>query len=1353
MAPESAAYHVGFALKIQSQPDVAVMKVALQRLIDRHAMLRTTFSLEDGELTQTTAGAADVCFKVVDVTKLSSQEIDATVRDAYRDPFDLQNGPLFRAHLFEQGNEESILLITVHHIVYDGWSLWLNLEELGSMYCAELKGLSPMLPSPRPLYADYVKGEQNLLEQEDFDSHWKYWNSKLNDSSTPLDIPTDKPRPKIQRYHGASCDFRIPEVLTQRITSLARENNVTAFIVLLTAFQILLNRYSRQEEITVGVPVIGHNRPDYPNTVGYFVNQVPVRVNMSNNSRFTSFLEATKETFFEALEHQSIPFPLLVERLCSNRDPSFSPLVQASFVYQKSQADNLISRLFDFAGSDQTIDWAGMPVQLYPLHQQEGQFDIQFELIEAGKGMYGIVKYDSTIFSEDTAKRMQEHYLQLLTKIVDNPDRGIRDYPLLSHEERKRFTQSSGPVTSQVSSLTELFRDAVAMNPEAIAVHSAGRNISYAELDRRSNQLARYLIQCGVGPECTVGVYLPRSSDVVISIVAIVKAGGVYVPIDPDSPADRVKYILQDASVNLIVTNEQLSVDGAGGDNDVIALDALSDVIDAMSCKAITTHPSQKNTAYVIYTSGSTGRPKGVMVTHANVARLFFATENRFKFSSRDVWTLFHSIAFDFSVWELWGALLYGGRLVVVPYDTSRSPDDFYKLLCEQKVTILNQTPSAFRQLIAAEERIGMSENLALRKVIFGGEALDPSSLASWFRRHGDKEPQLVNMYGITETTVHVTYRPMTAEDAESSSSNIGKPISDLDVYVLDENLEPVPVGVSGEMFVGGAGVANGYLDRPELTEQRFIPNHFSRICGDRLYRTGDLARWLHNGDLEYLGRIDSQVKIRGFRIELGEIQSQLSKHESVVDAAVSTRKFDEDDVRLVAWIVPQNADQFDVATLLADLGAFLPSYMLPSHIVPMDLLPLTDNGKLDLANLPDPRDESSDIQTQHSPPVTSIEIKLVEIWKNVLGLGSMGIRDDFFSVGGHSLLAIRIMSAIETEFNVKLPVSTLFQYSTIEQLSKAVEGYSEKETSTLVPMRESGANPPFFCVAGGGGNVAYFGDLVNRLNSEQPFLALQAPGIDGSCDPLLRVEDIANVHIDSIRAVQPEGPYQLGGHCFGAHVAFEMARQLTDAGEKVESIIVIDAPAPLRPAPDLSHLDEHVWLQKIGQALEEASGRLLHIDDVKLQNLDTEDQHQYFYERMVESELLESSASPDQARAFVDVFKANTQAQYVPKVCLDIPLYLIRAADWHEDYDYSDAFKGDGNEAESNLGWGNLTHKKVHVSTVPGNHLTMLGRDNVVYLAQKLESCLTGKLPQEEALSNSSASISTTLNLEKSQC
>ncbi|HEU0079304.1 MAG TPA: amino acid adenylation domain-containing protein, partial [Longimicrobiaceae bacterium] len=828
--------------------------------------------------------------------------------------------------------------------------------------------------------------------------------------------------------------------------------------------------------------------------------------------------------------------------------------------------------------------------------------------------------------------------------------------------------------------------------------------------EARSNRLARWLRARGVGPEVPVGLCLERSLEMVVAILGVLGAGGAYVPLDPAYPPDRLAFLLEDSGVGIVLTQTALAARVRGGRAEVVALDAERERIAAHDDTPLPEAAAAESLAYVIYTSGSTGRPKGVQVTHASVVRLFTATEPWFGFGERDVWTLFHSYAFDFSVWEIWGALLYGGRLVVVPYLTSRSPDEFLRLLAEEEVTVLSQTPSAFRQLVAAEEPAGAAE-LALRLVVFGGEALEPGTLRPWVERHGDERPRLVNMYGITETTVHVTYRPVTRRDVESgSTSPIGVPIPDLGVYVLDAGGGPAPVGVPGEMYVAGAGVARGYLGRPERTAQRFVPDAYGGVPGARLYRSGDRARWLSGGELEYLGRLDEQVKIRGFRIELGEVEAALRAHPGVGDCVVVAREDAPGERRLVGYVVgAEGADAPGADALRAHLRERLPEHMVPSALVPLARIPLTSNGKTDRRALPAPDPAAGG---DYVAPRDPAEEALAAIFAGVLGAERVGVHDDFFELGGHSLLAVRLLSRIRQETGANVPLHALFEGGTVEKLARIVAGREgERVRSPLVAIRETGSSRPLFCVHAVDGHVLSYALLAAALDADRPLYGLQAAGVDGG-DPLESVEEMAAAYVAALRTVQPAGPYALCGWSMGGVVAFEAARRLRAAGEEVGALILLDPPRAVR-APDAG--DEADFLEEtlrdlLGGSLPES------LSAAHFRSLPPGERIASLHAEAVRAGALPPDLDPGRLRDLLRVRRANLRAlrSYIP-AAYDGRALLLEAGE-------RPAPDGEGLRP---LPWQSLCGGELEVRRVPGNHFSMVREPHVRRVAERIEAWL----------------------------
>ena len=926
LEPGSPFYNLPVELQIEGPLALDALRRALQEIVHRHEVLRTTFPAVHGEPVQHVhPSGQEHALPVIDLSALAPPEREAEARHLAageaRRPFDLAKGPLLRTTLLRLDERRHALVMNMHHIISDGWSLGLLMREMIALYESFVGGHAVALPALPVQYADYAVWQRQRFTGALLERQLDYWRRQLADVPV-LDFPTDRPRPPVPTFHGARVPVTLSRPLVDRLHALASTEGVTTFMLLLAAHQVLLHRHTRQDDIVVGIPVSERTRTELEGSIGLFVNTLAVRTDLGGSPTFRAFLGRVREATLNAFAHQDLPFDKLVEELSPTRDTSRSPLFQTVLAMQNTPATEV--RVGDTLFSPGAIE-SGV-----------AKFDLTLQIEESAHGITGHLEYNTDLFETTTAERIARRLQTLLEGIAANPDLRIGDLPLLPPEERRLLEAWNAPREEflHAACLHELVAMQAMRRPETVAAICEDARLTYGALNTRANQLAHHLRELtgSFTSELRIGVCLERSLDLVVTLLAILKAGGAYVPLDPTYPPERLALMLNDTRAPVVVTHAavaraqpgmlgQLSSLAPGAR--IVDLDAEGAHVAARPCTDPAPPSLPDMPAYVIYTSGSTGTPKGVVVSHRNVVRLFAATQAWFQFGEGDVWSMFHSYAFDFSVWELWGALCHGGSVVVVPREVARSPEAFYELLCAQQVTVLDQTPAAFHALMHVATGAGATGKLALRLVIFGGEKLDFQSLRPWLERYGDEHPRLVNMYGITETTVHVTYRPVTMADlaetrgsrpgpmlATMPGSMIGGAIPDLQLLVLDPaTLQPVPVGVPGELHVGGAGLAHGYLGRPTLTAERFIPNPFSARPGARLYRTGDLARYLPGGDLEYLGRIDRQVKVRGHRIELGEIEAALSRCPGVAQAAVSLREDQPGDSQLVAYLVGPTAE------------------------------------------------------------------------------------------------------------------------------------------------------------------------------------------------------------------------------------------------------------------------------------------------------------------------------------------------------------------------------------------------------------------------------------------------------------
>ncbi|MCR8842179.1 amino acid adenylation domain-containing protein [Paenibacillus sp. SC116] len=1177
----SPTYNIPLVARLSGEIHLDALQAAVMDVVARHEVLRTVFPDEMGASRQLIWDAEQASPTLI-VTEIGEADLSERLNKAVRYSFDLATETSMRVELFKLNETEHVLLLLLHHIAGDGWSLTPMTRDLSVAYAARCEGKAPILPQLPVQYADYAIWQEELLGSSG-DEHsliarqLDYWTNELRYLSEQLELPTDYPRPNVASYQGDTISFHMDRTLHRQLNELARSNRATLFMVLQSALAALFTNLGAGSDIPIGSPISGRNDDGVDNLVGFFINTLVFRIDASGDPQFDELLKRVREMSLAAFEHQDVPFERLVEALNPSRSRSRHPLFQVMLVLQNTP--------------DAVLKLPGVQASLQLQSVGTAKFDLTFELTErrdahgAPDGVDGLLEFSTDLFKRSTVEAMTERFMRVLQSAVSEPSKHISKLDILTKQEREDLLQQwSTPIPlSEQTTISEMFEAQVARTPQALAIIYEGVSLTYQELNERSNRLAHLIIESGVRTEQIVALALPRSIDMVVGILAVLKAGAAYLSLDPDYPEDRLTYMMEHACPACLITSVHVS------DQIPNSASLPRIVIDDMEVAARIQRYSRKNptdaerhgrlmplsAAYIIYTSGSTGKPKGVLVPHQNVVRLFASTEHWFHFDETDVWTLFHSYAFDFSVWEIWGPLLYGGRLVVVPHRLSRAPDEMLRLLAEEGVTVLNQTPSAFYQLMQADrEQPELGQKLKLRYIVFGGEALELGRLEDWYSRHADDAPRLINMYGITETTVHVSYIELNRHSAApGASSLIGVPIPDLKVYVLDNTLQPVPCGVTGEMYVAGAGLARGYWGRPDLTADRFVADPYG-APGTRMYRTGDLAKRLADGSLDYLGRSDHQVKIRGFRIELGEIESVLIRHPEVAQVAVIVREDQPGDKRLTAYVVSAVNTIGEAAELRRHAAASLPDYMVPWAFIFMDKLPLTTNGKLDRKALPAP-DVTLDSDGRN--PRTPQEEVMCELFAEILNVKRVSIDDSFFELGGHSLLAVRLISRVREALGKELSIAVLFEAPTVAGLIDKLEmSGGNSALQIILPLRSHGDQIPLFCVHPAGGLSWCYAGLMKHLGMNYPIYGLQARGIAQDEDRPQSLEEMTADYIDHIRTIQPKGPYRVLGWSLGGNVAQAIAVQLQEAGEEIELLGILDAfPSHYLPIKDEPDEDE----------------------------------------------------------------------------------------------------------------------------------------------------------------------------------
>ena len=1133
----AATYNIPLVYRFKSKLNKGRFIQAVQLVARRHSILRTRYPSEDGIPYQEIIDEQ----AAIDVLYAEKDREQQLIHEAACYPFNLEQEAGLKVTIIN----DLIAVVTMHHISSDGWSLSAFTEDLEKAYH------TGELPSLDYQYADFAlwqlnqSGSGDLVKRE-----LAYWTEQLKGLPEEIELLRDRRRRHSVQAEAGSFLFRINPELHSRLKELANREHATLYMVLQAAFAALATKLGAGEDIVVGSPIAGREKEELFGLIGMFINTVVMRTDTSGNPAFSEILRRVKKTSIEAFEHQHLPLDRIVEQLNPPRMASRHPLFQIMLALQNTPQPEL------------SLDGNEADISLYPVGN--AKFDLSIEMRELFRdgiedGIETIVQYRTDLYDEITVKSLMERFGKVLGQAMANPS--IEELDIITEEEREKaiYGWNERNVHTDPATIVSLFEAKVRQFPDRKALSYAGESLTYGQLNANANRLARHLIKKGLRPESYAALLMPRSMPMVISILAVLKTGAAYVPIDPAYPKERIDYILDDVKPVCLLTGseELLSV---RFEEEIIALDRFCfndpDEADVQGSERLAPLEAY-SPAYIIYTSGSTGRPKGVVVPHQNVVRLLNATNHWFGFDEKDVWTLFHSYAFDFSVWEVWGALLNGGELVVVPYEVSRSPKDFLQLLVDAKVTVLNQTPTAFYQLMQADrENSGLGSHLRLRYVIYGGEALDLPRLQDWYSRHEEKSPLLVNMYGITETTVHVSYLALREGMLETGTSSlVGTAIPDLSVYVLDSLLRPVPPGVIGEMYVAGEGLARGYHGRMALTAERFIANPFGP-AGSRMYRTGDLARWTKEGVLDYVGRIDHQVKIRGFRIELGEIEHVLLKHPAVAQAAVIAREENPADIRLAAYIVAEKGKEADIQEIRRIASLDLPDYMVPSTFTCMDEMPLTTNGKLDTKSLPKPEI----FIDQSALPQTPQEELLCEIFSDVLNVPQIGTNDSFFEHGGHSLLAVQLIGRIKEAFGKELTIGHLFESPTVAGVANQLQNDRQPSAlDVLLPLR-TGPENPLFCVHPAGGLSWCYAGLLKSLPHSCALYGLQAAGIARQESLPKTLEQMASGYIDAIRSMHPQGPYRLLGWSLGGNVAHEMAVQLERMGEKVEVLAIMDA-------------------------------------------------------------------------------------------------------------------------------------------------------------------------------------------------
>ena len=1316
LQPGSPAYNIPQALRLRGQLDVAALQKTFETILQRHEVLRTRFILVEGKPMQLVMEAKEFPLPVIDLSSLPASEREAESKRAIefeaRKPFDLSRDLMLRAKLLCCAPQEHLLLLTAHHIAADLWSFSLLYREMRILYeNFRAKKSSPLAPL-KIQYADFAVRQGERLQREISQNQLAYWKQQLAGELPVLKLPTARPQTSVTTSRSARRPISFPQNLSSALKQLSQREGVTLFMTLVAAFQTLLHRYSGQKDILIGSPIGGRAHVETEELIGYFVNTLVLRSDFSGEPNFRQLLQRVRHVVLGAFANQEMPLDKLIDVLRVPRDGCRNPLFNVMFQFQAVPLPPL--------------DLPGLATELFPTEGSTVKFDLVLTLVGGENGFTGDLEFDTDLFDAADAQRLVQNFRTLLEGIVSNVEEKVSRLPLLSQAGREQLliewnrTETNYP---KEFCIHELFAAQVQRTPEAVALVFGEEQLTYAELDGRADVLAAELQKLGVGPDVLVAICAERSMEMVVGLLGILKAGGAYVPLDAHYPQERLALMLADAHPLVLLTQKKLEKFLPPHSVKIIFLDERWEVQSPKPKVQNPENPRSTNLAYVIYTSGSTGRPKGVSIPHRGVVRLVKET-NYAKFSCDDVFLQFAPISFDASTFEIWGSLLNGARLIIFPPHLP-SLAELGETIREKKITTLWLTAGLFHQMV--EHQL---ENLkGVQQLLAGGDVLSVPHVLNALQNLPDC--QLINGYGPTENTTFTACYSI-PKNWSGCSVPIGQPISNTQIFVLDPNLEPVPVGVFGELFIGGDGLAREYWHAPELTGKKFISHPFRHNPDEKLYRTGDLVRWRADGTLEFFGRIDQQVKIRGFRIELGEIEAVLAQHPRVRQAVVLAREDIPGDKKLVAYLVTDEKLANPTEEIRQFLKAKLPEHLLPSAVVLLDAFPLTSNGKSHRAALPRPESSGAELKETFVAAYSDLERRLQGIWQDVLGLESVGVRDNFFEIGGHSLLAVRLFAKMEKKLGKKLPLPLLFQAPTIQELAKIIrdDGWSAP-VSSLIEIQPSGFRRPIFWLhnlgGGGGGGLFTYRKLAQLLGPEQPSYGLAAPAV-----PLTQIELMAAHYIEALRSIQPVGPYFLGGYCFGGVVAFEMARQLKAKGCKIGLLALLEsAPPPSVAMPNR-------WsVAFVGQAL--SNIRLL-LEDYSQRT------PQEFFARLRRKTICLKKKASHLARALSQKRNGKTPAELLDEI-VDMSNYPqdyrhfaqvhFEALLKYRPQFYSGRVTLFRTHKPSLFRWNMETlwskvAADVNVKFIPGTHENFLEDPYVPVLAARLRECLEQTQPRD---------------------
>ncbi len=1297
LEPGSPLYNISRAVRLKGQLDFQALHAALNCIVARHESLRTNFSSVGDEPVQTIVPTREIDIQFVDLLGLPESDREGEARrlaaHAAQRPFNLAQDHLLRATLFTIDHQDQVLLLVMHHIVSDGWSMGILSRELETLYEAFTNGQPSPLTELPIQYGDFARWQRDWLRGPVLEEQVNFWKKQLADAPAVLELSTDRPHPAIQTFNGAYHTSSLQKELRDSLTELSRRQGVTLFMTLLAAFQTMLYRYTHQQDIVIGTPIANRTRTETEDLIGLFVNTLVVRTDLSGNPTFLELLGRIREVALDAFAHQDLPFEKLVEELQPERSLAHMPLFQALFALQNVPKSTL--RLGSLELSDFSFD------------KNTSKLDLSLYVGERSDGLTLTFEYNTDLFDASTIERLAANFQTLLEGIVANPAQRISALPLLTERERFQVVVNWNQTEAEFPNkcIHELFEEQAQRTADNVALIYEGTELTYRELNRKANQLAHYLKQRGVGPNVFVGICVERSPEMVVGLLAILKAGGAYIPLDPAHPAERILLMLAGSRATLLLTQKHLSGSFAAWRGETIYLDVQWPEI----AENATDNPINANTpedsAYLLYTSGSTGQPKGVVNSHRASLNRFAWMWREYPFTEGEVCCQKTSLSFGDSIWEIFGPLLQGVPLVIIPDESVKDSHELIATLSINKVTRLVLVPSLLRVILELREDLAQQLS-ALRYCVSSGETL-PVDLAMTFHdrlRHA----KLINLYGSSELAADVTCYEIGGA-GKLWNIPIGRPIANTRIYIVDTNFQPVPVGVLGEICVGGEGLASCYLNSPRLTSEKFVPDPFSQRPGARLFRTGDIGRFLPDGNIEYHGRRDHQVKVRGFRIELGEIENALKNSPSVKDAVVILRESSTGNKHLVGYVVANsNSDEFPNNVVGSELKRLLkkslPDYMVPAYFVFLEKFPLTPTGKIDRRALPNPDGSRPELEEAHIAPRDDLERRLARIWEKLLGVHPVGIRDDFFHLGGHSLLAVRLVSEIQKEVGQRLPLVSFFQGANIEYLASLLrQDVSSLDWPTLVEIQAGDTKPPLFCVSMPNVNALGYRSLARYLGNDQPVFGLQAQypeDLEGEHSQVA-VHEVATEYLQALRRAQPTGPYQFIGMCRGAHIAYEMARRLEREGHEISLLGVIDTWV-------MENTYNYFW---------QVEYRARHLLSRTLRHIRR--QLNPIYKKVQGA----ATNNGENVSNLIPADRAERRRQIL-KLYFPGPDFVPTFFEGHITV-FRTERQPHNRIRDSRLGWGKLAKGGVDLHFIPGGHDTVLKEPYVQHLAAALNKCL----------------------------